>query len=81
VSEHVAYWADHHVFGPHAWKFFGLRGLSVEVRFGEPIPTEGVENRKALAEEAHRRVVALMGFEPEPEPELMVQGAELDSGS
>jgi 1-acyl-sn-glycerol-3-phosphate acyltransferase len=78
VAEHVAYWKDH-VFGPHAWAFFGLRGVRVEIRFGEPIPTAGETDRKALAQRARAQVVALMGFPAEASPESVRNSPEADA--
>lgn len=60
LAEDVAYWKDHE-FGPHAWRALGLRGLHVEVVFGEPIATAG-RDRKSLAAEARSAVAALTGL-------------------
>ena len=78
VAEDVAYWKDH-VFGPHAWRLMGLRGISVHIQFGEPIPSEG-HNRKTLAAAAEHAVAAMTGLPvlgPEARPESLtgVQGA------
>jgi len=42
----------------------------VEIRFGEPIPTEGARTREARAELEHRLRVALAGLLPTEEPQL-----------
>lgn len=62
LGEDIAYWKDHE-FGPHAWRALGLRGMAVEVAFGEAIATAG-RDRKSLAAEA-RRAVALLAELPE----------------
>jgi 1-acyl-sn-glycerol-3-phosphate acyltransferase len=58
IAEDVAYWKDHTLI-PHAWRVLGLRALSVEVVFGDPISTEGAD-RKALALSAHDSVTQLL---------------------
>jgi len=55
VAEDVAYWKDH-VLVPHVWRFLGLRGIEVEIVFGEPIPSEG-RDRATLAPEVERQVL------------------------
>jgi 1-acyl-sn-glycerol-3-phosphate acyltransferase len=57
ISEDIAYWKDHS-FGPHAWRFLGLRGKVVEIVFGQPIQPEG-HNRKTLAAKAREEVIKL----------------------
>ncbi|MCC5874962.1 MAG: 1-acyl-sn-glycerol-3-phosphate acyltransferase, partial [Candidatus Sumerlaeia bacterium] len=57
LAEDACYWKDH-VIGPHLWRLSGLRGLEVEVVFGDPIPTEG-RDRKSLAAELRQAVTEL----------------------
>ena len=57
VSEDVAYWGNHTLV-PHLWRVLGLRGLSVQVAFGEPIPSND-RDRKSLAQASHDRVARL----------------------
>jgi len=64
VRDDVAYWRDD-VFGPHAWRFLGLRGIEVDVTFLEPIATTG-KTRRAVAEEARAAVVRELGLENAP---------------
>ncbi|MBI5155198.1 1-acyl-sn-glycerol-3-phosphate acyltransferase [Candidatus Poribacteria bacterium] len=66
VGEDVAYWREEHAFGPHLWRLFGLSGIRADVRFEEPIPTDGAE-RKGLAAEARRRVLTLLGMSETPD--------------
>lgn len=54
VAEDVAYWKDH-VLVPHLWRFLGLRGIGVEIVFGDPIASEG-RDRTALAAEVECHV-------------------------
>ena len=63
ISEDVAYWGDHTLV-PHLWRVLGLRGLRVDVAFGDPLLSGG-QDRKTLAGTAHDRVSAL--FEERPE--------------
>lgn len=58
IAEDVAYWKDHTLV-PHFWRVLGLRGLSVEVSFGKPVPAAGAD-RKSLAKTAHGRVAKLL---------------------
>ena len=60
VADDIAYWRDH-TFLPHLWRHLGLRGLRVDVHFGAPIATEGID-RKILAEQCRDTVCALTGF-------------------
>jgi 1-acyl-sn-glycerol-3-phosphate acyltransferase len=64
IAEEVAYWREEHTFAPHAFRLMGLRGITVTVTFGEPIPVQG-KDRKALAAEARAAVRALLGCAPE----------------
>jgi len=57
VAEDIAYWKDH-VFFPHLCRHLGLRGLTVEVHFGEPIPSAG-RDRKELARQVREAVLCL----------------------
>lgn len=82
VAEDVAYWKDH-VFGPHAWRLMGLRGISVHIQFGDPIPAEG-HNRKTLAAAAESAVAAMTGLPvlgPEARPESLTGKADRDTQS
>ncbi len=58
IAEDVAYWGDHTLV-PHLWRVLGLRGLRVEVTFGNPSSSAGLD-RKTLAGTAHDRVSALL---------------------
>lgn len=58
VSEDVAYWKDH-TFVPHFWRLLGLRGVTVNVRFGQAIPPNSAD-RKTLAETARAEVIRLL---------------------
>lgn len=60
VAEDIAYWKDH-TFGPHAWRLLGLKGICVEIEFGEPI-LPAHHTRKSLAERAHAEVARLCGY-------------------
>ena len=60
IGEDVSYWKDH-VIGPHFWRLCGLKGIEVEVVYGEPIPSAG-RNRKELAEEVRREAARLSGL-------------------
>ena len=44
---------------PHLWRVLGLRGLRVDVAFGDPVSSGG-QDRKILARTAHDRVSALL---------------------
>lgn len=57
VAADIAYWGNH-TFMPHLWRVLGLRGLSVQVAFGEPIAS-GKQDRKSLARASHDRVARL----------------------
>lgn len=57
MAEDVAYWGNH-TFVPHLWRVLGLRGLSVQVAFGEPMAS-GKQDRKSLARASHDRVASL----------------------
>ena len=59
IAEDVAYWKDHE-FLPHLWRFLGLRGLRLEIRFGDPIPTADAD-RKVVLRAAREAVCALSG--------------------
>ena len=76
VEDDVAFWKDIS-FAKHAWRLLGLKGVEVEVRFGDPIyhdPGTGSgmtpdkrssamgAARKDLALRLHDRVVQLGGF-------------------
>ena len=56
VAEDVCYWGDM-VFGPHLFGCLGLRGLAVQVRFGDEVVEGG--DRFALAVNAREAVVGL----------------------
>ncbi|MCH8203749.1 MAG: 1-acyl-sn-glycerol-3-phosphate acyltransferase [Candidatus Hydrogenedentes bacterium] len=58
IAEDVAYWGGHSLV-PHLWRVLGLRGLRVDVTFGDPFLSGG-QDRKALAKTAHDRVSALL---------------------
>lgn len=60
LAEDACYWKDH-VIGPHLWKLAGLRGLEVEVVFGEPISSEG-RGRKSLAADLRGAVAEISGL-------------------
>lgn len=60
ISEDVAYWKDH-VFGPHAWRLLGLRGITAVVGFGEPISCHG-RTRKELAAALEYEAARLSGL-------------------
>jgi 1-acyl-sn-glycerol-3-phosphate acyltransferase len=62
IAEDVAYWKDHE-FKPHCWRALGLRGLTLTIRFGEPIPTAGGD-RKKIARAAREAVCQLAGLPP-----------------
>ncbi|MBI1289749.1 hypothetical protein GC173_00700 [bacterium] len=68
LAEDVAYWKDHE-FLPHLWRFLGLRGLTLEIRFGDPIPTAG-SDRKAVLRQSRDAVCALSGLPPMDAPDL-----------
>lgn len=76
AMEDLGYWRAEHTFVPHLWRALGLRGLEVEIRFGEPIPTAG-QDRKELAVAARREALRLKGLpdllgapdEPDAEPD------------
>jgi len=59
VADDVAYWRDEHVFGRHAWRVLGLRGISVTVEFGAPIAIDG-RARKAVAADARAQVIRML---------------------
>ncbi len=58
LTEDIAYWRDDHTLVPHLWRVLGLRGVSVVVVFGEPIPP-GETDRKVLAAQAREQVLGL----------------------
>ena len=58
ISEDVAYWGDHTLV-PHLWRVLGLRGLRVEVHFGDAI-SPADRDRKDLAQVANEAVAALL---------------------
>lgn len=60
LAEDVSFWKDHMIW-PHFWRLCGIRGLEVEVAFGEPIPTEGGD-RKAIAARARMECARLAGL-------------------
>ncbi len=60
IAEDVAYWKDHE-FGPHVWRLFGLRGLEVDIQFGELIPSTETD-RKRLSVSARKSVLQLAGL-------------------
>lgn len=66
LAEDVSYWKDH-IIGPHLWRLCGLKGIEVEVQFGEPIPTTD-RDRKSLAVELREKVTALSGLPAIDEP-------------
>lgn len=62
ISEDVAYWKNH-VFLPHVWRLFGLRGARVEVRFGEPVTLENEDDRREVGREIRARILTLLDME------------------
>ena len=57
IAEDVAYWKDHR-FVPHLFRLVGLRGIEVEVRFGDPINVVG-QTRSQAAQTLHDEVVRI----------------------
>lgn len=60
VARDIAFFRLTSMFGL-LWRLLGLRGIGVEIRFGEPIAVEGLD-RKQLAELAREQVVELFGL-------------------
>ena len=58
VIDDVAYWGGH-VFLRHLWRVMGLRGIAVDIRFGDPIDTAGLE-RRDVAGRAREQVAAML---------------------
>jgi len=59
VGDNVCYWGDHNMW-LHIFKFLGLRGLRVEIRFAHaPVLFHNPANRKLAAEEARAAVAEL----------------------
>lgn len=71
LGEDIAYWKDHEI-RPHLWRFLGLAPHTVEIHFGEPIPSSG-KDRKQLASELRARICELAqlpALDPAPEAAL-----------
>jgi 1-acyl-sn-glycerol-3-phosphate acyltransferase len=62
VAEDIAYWRPEHNFVKHAWHVLGLRGIRVNVHFGQPLAANGAD-RKALAAQSRAAVLDLLGRE------------------
>lgn len=62
LAEDVAYWKNH-VFFPHAFRFFGLKGLGAKIIFGSPVSSKG-RDRKRLARETEKAVKTLLENDP-----------------
>lgn len=61
VQDDVAYWGDRAML-PHLFRFLGLRGIAVEVRFGDgsiAFSDGALTNRKVAGAEAQAAVAAL----------------------
>ena len=61
IVEDIAYWREEHTFGPHAWRLLGFSGIQAEIRFADPISSEG-HTRKTLAAAAQESVSAMLGL-------------------
>lgn len=47
LTEDLAYWRPEHVFLLHLWRHLGIRGFRVQIAFGEPLETNGLDRKQA----------------------------------
>jgi hypothetical protein len=75
VEEDVCWWGEMG-FVSHVFRLVGLRGLSVEVRFGDEVLERG--DRFVLSETAQARVAAMYGELGGAAPESLAEENEAE---